>query len=116
MTCTNQYNIDISGCNETITIDIAETTADTDYILLLKYANESQKLIEVETDSSNNIIVTNDNMWHVGTGVLQAQLFAVGGCTPISFTVCDIVYDTFNLNFINIQQNDTNTTIPCPCA
>lgn len=115
MTCTNQYNTDISGCYDSFIIDIAETTADTDYVLLLKYANESQKLIEVETDSSNNILVTNDSIWHVGTGVVQAQLFTVGGCTPISFVNCGVTYDTFNLNFINIQSNDTTTTIPCPC-
>ena len=116
MTCTSPYIQDISGCYESFTIDIAETTAATDYMLLIKYANESQKLIEVETDAENNILVTNNTLWHVGTGVLSMQLFTVGGCTPISFVNCGVTYDTFELNFINIQTNDTTTVIPCACV
>lgn len=115
MTCTNEYIQDISGCYTSINIEIAETTATTDYVLLIKYANESQKLIEVETDADNVINLPNTDLWHVGTGVVSIQLFEVGGCNPIQFTNCATTYDTFSLNFINIQTDATTTTVPCAC-
>ena len=115
--CPQQYNQNISGCSETITFDFGDTTVpSTDYVLLLKYANQSQRLIEVETDADNKIILENNDLWHNGTDVLLVQLFALGGCLPLAFTNCEVEYSSMSLTFLDIVTDATNVDVPCTCA
>jgi hypothetical protein len=69
------------------------------------------------SEYTGDLVVANNNFWHVGTGPVLVEVFlATDACTPINFTVCDLSYSSITVNFINITQDDyTYATIPCDC-
>jgi hypothetical protein len=120
LNCLGSYSQDVSGCIEELIISNSSLTEGADYVVKMTYPSGwVVKRDLTANEYSGDLIIPNQNFWHVGTGPVVVEVYSASdnNCTPINFTVCDKTYSSITVNFINITQDDNSyANIPCDCA
>jgi hypothetical protein len=117
LNCLGSYSQDVSGCIDELVISNSSLTAGADYVVKMTYPSGwVVKRDLTANEYSGDLIIPNQNFWHVGTGPVLVEVYSTDdNCTPITFDVCDKTYSSLSVNFINITQDADYTTIPCDC-
>jgi hypothetical protein len=116
--CNAPLEIDIPGCVQTITLDLAieATPTRVEY----QFQNGFKLITTITTDISGVITLTKDSplegFWNEESGPVVVQFYTISKCEPDAFTLCGINYTQLVLNFKPIQTDATTFDINCTCT
>ena len=117
MSCPTIYTRDVSGCAESITLDMG-LTGEQEYTLIFSLKSGNKYTINYTTDIDGVIVLEQSadiaGFWTYADGLVTWQIFQGNKCNPEIIDICGVEYDTFCFNF-TASSNTGNVDFVCEC-
>lgn len=115
--CKQTYYVDAPKCVDQMTVDLGVPAGEYTIILQTPYGRQYRGMITV-ADGSFTIDSTNypAELFNPWIGVFIVQLFEGNTCEPTTFTICEVVYNTLAIRFVEMVDAPEPFTLICECA